>query len=310
MNEKEVKDIEMDISNCSRVDYWFYSEHNKRFLYYEDTFFGLKNKILLKNLESKPELLVSNSCLTLDKIYPPRSRHSIAELKGIIERIELINKGYALMHASCVSNEDNSILLPAYPNVGKTLSCLQLLENGYKYLSDDTIRIDSIGYAYLNSFPSAVGYYDFLRFVKPQSIGRLKLMRFMLKSRLMQANKLIERLLSPPLLELGKLYDTKERSKPNKVCILEIAPKKVEKIDKDLMLEKMTKINQYCLPRISNNPVIQAYAYFNDDFSAYEIEEKEKHNIEKFLSHCNEFYSLACNDWNWIKLFKEVGIVE
>lgn len=310
MLKKDFLDTKIEKNSCSRVDYWFYGRQNEKFLYYEDTFFGLKNKILLKNLENDPELTVSDSCLLMDKVYPPRSRRSIAELYGMIERIELINQGYAVIHASCVSNGINNLLLPAYPNVGKTLSCMQLLSNGYKYLSDDTIKVDTEGNAYLTSFPSAVGYYDFLRFIEPKSIGKIKFAKFMLRSRLMKTNKLIERLLSPPLLELGKLYGTKEQTKPNKVCILEIAPKKIEKIDRDLMLERITKINQYCLPCVSTNPVIQAYAYFNDSFSAYGIEKKEKANLEKFLSHCDDFYSLACNDWNWLKLFKEVGLVE
>jgi hypothetical protein len=245
----------------------------------------------------------------MDKIYVPRSRRSIAELEYMIKRIELINQGYASIHASCISNDISNILLPAYPNVGKTLSCLQLLEKGYKYLSDDTVKVDTKGDAYLTSFPSAVGYYDFLRFINPKSIGWWRFKLFTLKSRLMQTNKVIERMLNPPLIELGKLYETKEETSINKICILEIAPKKIEKIDRDLMLEKITKINQYCLPRVSNNPVIQAYAYFNDDFSASEIEQKEKGNLRMFLSNCDEFYSLACNDWNWLKLFKEVGIV-
>jgi Holliday junction resolvase len=307
MNEKDIGK-EIVKKECGRVDFWFYGKHNEKFLYYEDTFFGLKNKILLKNLESEPELSVSDGCLTMDKIYPPRSRHSIAELEGMVERIKLIREGYAILHASCLSNNINNILLPAYPNVGKTLSCLQLLENGYKYLSDDTVKISSKGVAYLTSFASAVGHYDFLRFIKPKNIGRMKFAKFSLKARLMQTNKLVERLLSPPLIELGKIYGTKEQTKVNKVCVIEIAPRKVEKISRELMLEKITKINQYCLPRVSNNPVIQAYSYFNDSFSAYDIEEKEKDNIKEFLSHCDEFYSLSCNDWNWLKLFEEIGI--
>lgn len=308
MNIKMKKDIEFDVSGCSRVDYWFYGRQNEKFLYYEDAFFGLKNKILLRNLGVNPELFVSDGCLTMDRIYAPRSRHSIAELRGAVKRVKLIEEGHALLHASCVSNDVNNLLLPAYPNVGKTLSCLQLLESGYKYLSDDTVRINNGGIAYLTSFPSAVGYYDFLRFIKPSNIGKLKFAKFSLRSRLMQTNKLVERMLKPPLIELGKIYGTKERTKVNKVCIIEIAPRRVEKISRKLMLEKITKINQYCLPRVSDNPVIQAYSYFNDSFSPYDIEQKEKENIKDFLSHCDEFYSLSCNDWNWLRLFKEIGI--
>jgi len=72
------------------------------------------------------------------------------------------------------------------------------------------------------------------------------------------------------------------------------------------LTEKITNINSYSLGRI-NNPLIWAYSYFNDDFSVNKIENNEKTNLIRFLENCSgEFYSLACNDWNWIEVFKEI----
>lgn len=297
---KVVKEIDSSIKkDCSRIDLWFYGKENENFIYFEDTLLGLKNQILLKNLNDKPEIQVSKSCLFLDKFYPPRSRGSIQGLINDVTKIKQIQDGYLSIHAACVSNNKHrTILIAAYPNVGKTLSSLQLMMSGYKYLSDDTILVNKNRYAYLTSFPSAIGHRDFLRFINPSDIGKWKYYKTLIRSKIYESNKIIERLIQPPKLSLGDLFFTVNRAKVDTVFIVEIGPRKIEKLSCSQMCEKITKINQYSLSRL-NNPLIWAYSYFNDDFSVDEIENYEKINLMKFLEDCDEFYSLSCNDWKW-----------
>ena len=308
MRFEVVKTIDSDYKrNCSRLDFWFYGRQNEDFIYFEDVFFGLKNQILLKNLVGETELKVTKSCLWLDKFYPPRSRQSIQNLISSIDRIHQIQKGNLYVHAACVSNDDMTILIAAYPNVGKTLSTLQFLKEGWKYISDDTVLINSKGYAFLTAFPSAIGYRDFLRFIQPSDIGRWRFYRKLIKGRIHHLNKAIERITKPPNLKLADLYPTKASAKVDMVVTVEIGPRRIKKISLSELTEKISNINSYSLGRI-NNPLIWAYSYFNADFSVNRIENEEKRNLRSFLETCNgEFYSLACNDWNWIEVFKEIG---
>jgi len=295
--------------DCSRLDFWFYGKENEDFVYFEDYFFGLRNQILLKNLLGDTEIQVSKSCLWLDKFYAPRSRGSIQNLIANVTRIKQIQEGFLSIHSSCVTKNNQALLFPAYPNVGKTLSALQLLKEGFMYLSDDTTLVDRDGMAYLTSFPSAIGYKDFLRFIKPNEIGKLKYYRTMLKAKMYESNKILGRILNPPLISLGEIFPTKGKVKVNKVITIEIGREKAKEIDRWEMEDKIMNINSYSLSRI-NNPLILTYSYFSDNFSVDNIERQERSNLRSFLDNCDEYYSLSCDDWNWIKLFRECKIVE
>ena len=306
VNFNVVKTIDNNIKhNCSRLDLWFYGRENENFIYYEDVFFGLKNQILLKNLLDEPEITVSKSCLWLDKFYPPRSRGSIQSLIDSVIRIKQIQEGYLPIHAACVSNDEHTILIVAYPNVGKTLSCLQLLKEGYKYISDDTVLVDKNGYAYLTSFSAGIGQRDFLKFIKPSDIGKWKYYQTLLRAKIYESNKIIERIIQPPKIALGEIFPTKDKAKVDIIATVEIGPKRIEKIDMFDITTKIMKINNYSLSRL-NNPLIWAYSYFNNDFNVEEIEGINWMNLSDFVENCGIYYSLSCNDWNWIKIFKEI----
>ena len=291
--------------NCSHLDLWFYGRESENFIYYEDNFFGLKNQILLKNLLDEPEITVSKSCLWVDKFYPPRSRGSVQNLIDSVARIKNIQNGYLPIHAACVSNDEHTILIPAYPNVGKTLSCLQLLKEGYKYISDDTVLVDKNGYASLTSFPSAIHYKDFLKFVSPSDIGDLKYYQTLLRAKIHDSNKILSRIIQPPKIALGEIFPNKNKAKVDTIATVEIGPKKTEKINEFNMTEKIMNINNYSLSKL-NNPLIWAYSYFNDDFSIEDIEITNWENLCDFVENSDKHYTLSCNDKNWIKVFEEI----
>ena len=306
-----MKNLNPSIKNgCRRIDFWFYGRENEDFIYYEDTFFGLKNQILLRHLIGKKEaeLWFSKSCLWIDRFYPPRSRGSIENIVEVIRKIKMIERGETYIHAACVEKDGEGILMAAFPNVGKTLSCLQLMKAGWRYLSDDTIRIDQGGWAHFTSFPSAIGYRDFLKFVNPSDIGKWKYISNLLKAKLYESNKGLQKIFKPPLICLGDLTHKREKTKIKTVLVLDIGPERIEPLDKDQMLDKIKKINSYCLPDL-NNPLILAYSYFNDSFSIASIKKKEVEIISSFLNECKEFYALSCKDWNWIEMFKKGGIL-
>lgn len=307
INIEVKKDINFSTEGLSRLDFWFYGKEGEDFVYYEDTFFGVKNKVLLKNIGEKTEIEVTKPTLTLDRFYPPRSRKSFNDLIATIIRIKQIQKGYLNIHAACLSKDDSAILFAAFPNVGKTLSTLQLLKNGFKYISDDAVLVDRNGKVYLTSFPSAIGYNDFLKFIKPADIGFLKYYKTLIKDYPIAKSKVLNRLMNPPLISLGDIFETVDKSKVDVVCTLEIGERRIKEVSNEYLVEKITTINDYSLSRI-DNPFIFVYSYFND-FRVAEIERMQKANLFDFLEGCR-CYSLACNDWDWVALIKEIGVVK
>lgn len=306
INIEVKKDINFSKEGLNRLDFWFYGKEGGDFVYYEDTFFGVKNKVLLKNIDGKTEVYVTKPTLRLDRFYPPRSRKSFKDLIDTIIRIKQIQKGYLNIHAACLSKDNSAILFAAFPNVGKTLSTLQLLKEGSRYLSDDTVLVDRNGKAYLTSFPSAIGYEDFLKFIKPADIGTRKYYKTLVKDWLIKHSNVLNRIMNSPLICLGDLFETVDESKVDVVCTLEIGERRIKEVSNEYLVERITTINDYSLSRI-NNPFIFVYSYFND-FSIAKIERMQKKNLSKFLEGCR-CYSLASDDWDWLSVFKEIGVI-
>jgi len=301
------KDINFNNSRLSKLDFWFYGKEGEDVVYYEDRIFGIDDKILLRNLKGKTEIHATSGTLKIDRIYTPRSRESLRRLINTVVQIKQIESGCLSIHASCLAKDGEAILLAAFPNVGKTLSTHQLLGSGFKYISDDTVLVDNKGVAYLTSFPSAVGYYDFLRFIKPKDIGVLRYYTSFVKSLFMHKSKLLNRILKPPHLVLGELYETVDKAKVRVVCTLEMGPKSIKKTEPEDMLKKINAINEYCLPRFYANPFMKVYDYFNPGYIEG-IREMERKNLSDFLFSC-ECYSLACNNWDWKSLLEEIGVI-
>ncbi len=301
-----IEDFDFPKDGLSKLDYWFYGREGGDFVYYEDKLFGKEDKVLLKNLRGEPEIRVAPITPKIDRFYAPRSRGSLSSIVSAVRQIKQIEKGYLAIHASCVSKNGEGILLAAFPNVGKTLSAHQLLSsnNEFRYISDDTVLVDSKGMAYLTAFPSAAGYYDFLRFIKPKSVGRLKYYTSFIKSWFMHKNKVLNRLLRPPHFNLAEIYPTAPQTKVKVVCTLEIGQKQIKSTSPEDMMKKIMAINEYSLPRFYNNPFIKVYDYFNPGYID-KIRRKERDNLLSFLTNC-ECYNLACNDWNWASLIKEL----
>jgi len=303
----EKSKIRLRKDKLKRIDWWFFGKNNENFVFFDDTFLGLRNIIILSNLyEKTTEIVFNKNVRLLDKFYPPRSRKRIKDLIDAVISIKQLQKGIIPIHAACLAqpDRDEAILLAGYPNIGKTLATLHFLERGYRYLSDDVILVDSDGVAYKNAFPSAVGYEDFLRYTTPKEIGRFKYYSFYLKGYPMAKSKILNRLIRPPLINLARLSKVKTAKKATvkSVYIIENGENCVEKLSTNDAHKLISNINRYCIGEI-NNPVIDTYNYFNPS-RVFWIEQEKQKILSEFL-HNKTCYRVSCNDFNWWKILNE-----
>ena len=196
--------------------------------------------------------------------------------------------------------------MTGFPNVGKTLCTLFLLKKGFKYMGDDNGMIDKDGNVYCYPSTSSIGYHDFLKFIKPEDIGRFRYYKHLLRVSIMNI-KIIERLFNYPEIYLPDIerYEQEDKAKAKIACCLEIGKRKIEKIDAEKMMRKIEVINDYSRPRPTQNPFLWIHAYFNTDSILFDFIEKEKNIVLKFLKYC-ECYVLSCNERNWGEVLEEV----
>ncbi|MBN1848688.1 MAG: hypothetical protein JW932_08900 [Deltaproteobacteria bacterium] len=61
----------------------------------------------------------------------------------VLKNVSLLAKDYQLIHAGAVSLGDSCAIFPAFSGFGKTTLTLQLIQNGFKFLSDEIACIRS-----------------------------------------------------------------------------------------------------------------------------------------------------------------------
>jgi len=69
-------------------------------------------------------------------------------LTDLMFRFAMIQHNIALVHASCVSKQQRSLLMPAWKGTGKTAICLKMVESGHDYMADDRLWLSSKGKTY------------------------------------------------------------------------------------------------------------------------------------------------------------------
>lgn len=295
-----VRGFDFDVSECVKVDFWFYACEDEDFIYYERHIFGIEDKLLLKDLQNETtEIIATKFCYKRSL----RARGSFSYLKGSVLTLKHLLHGGFSVHVACVARDGFAVLMPGMPNTGKTLATLQLLRKGYEYLADDTLMVDSSGTAYCNPMASAVGTY----ILGPVNrLSRLRRAELRIRSFLRGfpgATKIIHPFMGRAweLVDGAKIC---QNAKVGVVYVLELGPRCVEELDKKRALRKIMAINRYSLPRPQLNPVLLAYALFNPQFDLALFEEKERDLISNLLDK-TDCYLVRCQDGQWEKLIEQ-----
>ena len=68
-------------------------------------------------------------------------------------QMKLLDNGFSLIHAGCVSKNNEGLLFPAFSDTGKTTTTLRFVESGYRLLGDDMVITDGDR---IFSFPTSI----------------------------------------------------------------------------------------------------------------------------------------------------------
>jgi|AntDeeMetagen285_2_1112576.scaffolds.fasta_scaffold00293_5 hypothetical protein len=287
-------DFDVDTADLQRHDLWFYGADGRDLVYYEDTLFGRTDKVLLEDLKKETTTIRAN---TIDRITP-RSRGSVSDLLEVVIDYKLIQRGYTTLHAGALSHNGRGVLLGGFPNVGKTLSTLSLLDVGFSYLSDDNTIIGADGTVSAHPSTSSVSYRDFRRFFGPEEFGHIGYYGRLARLFPMQF-AIAERVLDHPSLYLPDVDGVTQADSADAMvaCTLEIGPRETEEVAADTLARKLITSTDYSRPRPWQHPFVWVYAYFNDlDVDA--VRNEERRVVRSFLSDAS-CYRLACEERDW-----------
>jgi hypothetical protein len=126
-----------DLENCVILDDKYYIKYN--YIYCKDKYKSLGWEIEIKNFEGNSPTSVR---IHIDhEILLRKIAYSMICVLIIDSMIyySLISKGFAPIHASCASKDDQAYIFTGRSGAGKTSVILQLIKNGYKYVNDDIV---------------------------------------------------------------------------------------------------------------------------------------------------------------------------
>jgi len=144
------EDLNFDVpkkKKKKRKDYSVWKEDSALLIDYETPV--LSTKLMIEDLQTKPKIRFTRT-------YLKHFKKHVFTLINLILQLKLIQKGYTLVHSSCVSFEDYCALIPALGSTGKTFTVLSLLDGKkFKFMSDDLTILSREGEAF--SYPGKIG---------------------------------------------------------------------------------------------------------------------------------------------------------
>lgn len=298
----EEKDFRLPTAHMDRHDNWFYGRDDLDLVYYQDRLLGQSEAVLLEDVLGSPTYLTYQ---TID--FPnvtPGSRGSIGDLVEAIIDFKLIERGYTTLHAASLSKDGRAVLLCGFPNVGKTLSTLALLQDGWAYMGDDNGVIGRDGTVYTYPSTSSIGYDDFLQYIDPSAIGRGRYYKHLARVWPMQF-AVVERLFDYPEVYLPDIGFEQGTTADGDVAVcLEIGSQRVTEVGRDAMVANIQASTDYSRPRIWQNPFFQVWAYFTDSYLTG-LQQTERDIIWHFLQDV-DCYTAACEMRNWGETLAEI----
>jgi len=303
-----MKEIEWNLENSEQLGQGFYGAEGEKWVYFEKKLFGKKIKLLLKDLEGRTGFWVNENFINIVKMpFPTKDVYTLWHYINAILSVKLLQKNSTLIHAGCLTYDNSGILLPAYPNTGKTTTTLTLSSKEgaggsssptFKCLSDDLCIVDLSGTAY-SVHPTITTSYIAERCNTGLSLrfGRLR------------------KLLSPLLWNLSKIpffpnfsyidYVNIHQFLENKnklalsaiikyIFILEKGEEKVKRLNCEEASRKIYAINRrefYYSP----SPLIWTYYYFNKSLNLPNLQDLENQIIMNMV-HTAECFVLRCPD--------------
>ncbi len=276
-HSNEVFDEDIDINKMGKYHY-FRANKNENKVYYERNFLGrskLRYSIQLNGNEIN---------VVVGKNYMKYVKHRIMGLHSMSYTLTditaglLLKNGIATIHCSAVNKGQQSIIIFAPPNTGKTLTSIQLCkDHNFKFIAEDFALTDGVN-VWSVPWTSTFRYYDDINESKIDTIvNKITSVLPVMELISVKKNKSIDKYLGEDSI--------KHFSKATDIVVLERGVSDIER-GKSEGLRKLINLNKYEF-NYHKAPSIVVMDYFNDGFSPEAMYETEKSILSKLIENCN-----------------------
>lgn len=270
-----------------RIGLRYAYDQNTDTLSYRFTLLGINLCITMSGLEdgSRCRIGFSPSHQKLQRLLP-----STLSTKSAVEMaicIKLLQKHRALVSLGCVAHEGKGIVLPAFPDTGKTATVLSLCHShNMQFLADDRAIISPDGQIYSFPIPCTI------------SKGNIRnITGFQLSSQQkwsLEARNLLSHLLPPTILDptikvspqhsFSPPLKLADKAEVDTILLLEKGEGGVRPISREQIFEVLMNLLRYELQWYTH-PFAVTYALANNRFSLSSIIHKEEELVRHFVDH-------------------------
>jgi len=283
-----VKDkIKYNVSKCNKVGWDFYGIPDGGFLYYR----GMRSEVLIKDLEGRTELTVNSA------FFSRKKGASWDSLLSAVLFLKLLQNNCSFIHSACFSVKNNSFLLVAFPDTGKSSTIISMIkqQNNAEYLSDDLTIIDKDGHTYCYPIPITLSS-RVIKMIINKEAGLKRLFKFkfysFLQRHLLTSYISLKLFRFPPkeyVWDIIKNVKIAKKAKISAVCLLEYGKDGVEEVNSDYMFKKINLTNMEIVQHLNTNPIITTYSYFNSQTDLFKYLKLYQEITESFLNKAESF---------------------
>ncbi len=229
------------------------------------------------------------------------------------------SKGYAMLHAACLCNDEGAFLITAKTDTGKTSTILRLLEHGdYGYLGDDFVILDAEGVLHAYPKPLTISQHT-VASVSSHRLGRRERLALIPQSRLHSRggrqfgqalnergfpagtlNALVQRMIPPPKYSIERLIPQVRRATSAPLSRIYIIERAEEEAEVELSGEETLAVLQENTEDAFGFPPYASVKDFLMEAFAEDAAEQERELIRRTVRERGAV-TLRRTDFDWWK---------
>ncbi|MDD4606954.1 MAG: hypothetical protein PHS07_01250 [Patescibacteria group bacterium] len=287
----------------------FWGEDNIPKVFYEKIFSNkIKFQLLINKIGNNFEFICNKNYIKycpfrIDRMYPPGGHLQNSAIFSLAEI------GCSVLHCSCISRDNDGILIVASSNTGKSLTSFLSIKRGYKFISEDMVVLKD-NYAYSAPLISYRSCYE----------------NFERKDRIIKKNKkILDEIIDilKLFLSLFKIFKFKKvpsserfdnfinsnkvmkRVNIKKIIILEKGGNGIKKLDKRECLRKILILNRGEFTYF-HDTFLRAMSYFNVNININKIIQEEEKNIKNVIENSDCYLFKSDNPFKFIDYLDEI----
>ena len=198
-----------------------------------------------------------------------KAREGLSKLARLIFMIKLIRKGYAVCHATAMSEGDNARLFVGFGGTGKSTIVAALVDQGYDFLTDDFAIVDAAGQ--IHCYPDWHGPYA--------ERSGLSAARYIVHT---------------PSHSVAGLR-IRNRAAVNSIVFIERGLEEVVELDEAEAIRRINLINEAENERLWNSPlspILRHYSYLYPAFSFEDMATRNRETVHAFVRKSRRYVVL------------------